>query len=255
MPTFPSGKVTCCSSYPKVMTATYFARSALYAWSVKKPTQRYGLAEPAADVFAFLNSDGVSKRRIEFRERQTLFSQGDPARSVLYIQEGSIKLAVSSAAGKEAVVAILGPGDFLGEACLAGQTRRIATATAMTQGSALVIEKGEMLRLLHTEHEFSGRFISYMVTRSLRTEEDLIDQLFNSSEKRLARALVLLARYGKPNQTLILPRVSQKVLAEMIGTTRTRVNYFMNKFRKLGFIEYDGVLKINNSLLSLFLHE
>ena len=222
---------------------------------MKIPTQRHGLAGPAAEIFAFLNSERVSKKRIEFRKRQTLFSQGEQARHVLYIQEGSAKVAVASATGKEAVVAILGPGDFLGEACLAGQPLRMATATAMTQGSALVIEKGEMLRLLHTEHEFSDRFISYLVTRSLRIEEDLIDQLFNSSEKRLARTLLLLARYGKPNQALTLPKVSQTVLAEMIGTTRTRVNYFMNKFRKLGFIEYDGVLKINNSLLSVVLHE
>jgi CRP/FNR family cyclic AMP-dependent transcriptional regulator len=143
----------------------------------------------------------------------------------------------------------------LGEGCLVGQQLRIATATAMTQGSALVIEKPEMLRLLHAEHEFSDRFISYMVTRKLQTEEYLINQLFNSGEKRLARALLLLARYGKPDQALTLPRVSQTVLAEMVGTTRTRVNYFMNKFRKLGLIEYDGVLKINNSLLSVVLYE
>jgi CRP/FNR family transcriptional regulator, cyclic AMP receptor protein len=192
----------------------------------------------SSEIFAFLNSVGVSKRRIEFRKRQTLFSQGEPAKNIFYIQEGSVKLAVTSAAGKEAVVTILGPGDFLGEACLAGQPLWIATATAMTPGGALVVEKAEMLRLLHTEHEFSDRFISYMVTRNLRTEEDLIDQLFNSSEKRLARTLLLLARYGKPNQALTLPKVSQTVLAEMIGTTRTRVNYFMNKFRKLGLIEY-----------------
>jgi len=148
-----------------------------------------------------------------------------------------------------------GPGDFLGEGSLVGQPLWIATATAMTQGRALVIEKSEMLRLLHAEQEFSDRFISYMVTRNLRTEEDLIDQLFNSSEKRLARALLLLARYGKPNQALTLPRVSQTVLAEMVGTTRTRVNFFMNKFRKLGFIEYNGALKINNSLISVVLRD
>jgi len=237
------------------MIVTYFARSTSYAWFVKIATQRHVPAGPAADVFAFLNSEGVSKRRIEFRKRQTLFSQGEPARHVLYIQEGSIKVAVSSAAGKQAVVAILGPGDFLGETCLAGQQLRMATATAMTPGSALVIEKGEMLRLLHTEHEFSDRFISYMVTRNLRTEEDLIDQLFNPSERRLARTLLLLARYGKPDQALTIPKVSQTVLAGMIGTTRTRVNHFMNKFKKLGFIEYNGVLKINNSLLTVVLHE
>jgi CRP/FNR family cyclic AMP-dependent transcriptional regulator len=208
----------------------------------------------AFDVSIFLNSV-ESKKRIEFRKRQTLFTQGQPARQVFYLQEGSVKVAVTSAAGKEAVVAILGPGDFLGEACLVGQPLWIATATTMTPGSALVIEKAEMLRLLHAEQDFSDRFISYMVTRSVRTEEDLIDQLFNSSEKRLARTLLLLARYGKSNQVLTLPKVSQSVLAEMIGTTRTRVNYFMNKFRKLGFIEYNGALKINNSLLSVVLRE
>ena len=192
---------------------------------------------------------------MELRKRQKLFSQGGPASHVFYIQEGSIKVAVTSSAGKEAVVAILGAGDFLGEGCLVGQPLWIATATAITQGRALVIEKDEMLRHLHAEHEFSDRFISYMVTRNLRTEEDLIDQLFNSSEKRLARALLLLARYGRPNQALTLPKVSQTVLAEMVGTTRTRVNYFMNKFRKLGFIEYNGELKINNSLLSVVLRD
>jgi CRP/FNR family transcriptional regulator, cyclic AMP receptor protein len=218
------------------------------------PARKPRSEKAAFDVSVFLNSV-VSKKRIEFRKRQTLFTQGQPARQVFYLQEGSVKVAVTSAAGKEAVVAILGPGDFLGEACLVGQPSWIATATTMTLGSALVIEKAEMLRLLHAEHEFSDRFISYMVTRSLRTEEDLIDQLFNSSEKRLARTLLLLARYGKSNQALTLPKVSQSVLAEMIGTTRTRVNYFMNKFRKLGFIEYNGELKINNSLLSVVLRE
>jgi CRP/FNR family cyclic AMP-dependent transcriptional regulator len=211
------------------------------------------LATPVFDVAAFL-SMGVAKKR-EFRKKQALFSQGEPAKEVFYIQEGSVKVAVMSAAGKEAVVVILGPGDFLGESCLVGQPLWIGTATAMTAGSALVVEKSAMLRLLHAEHEFSDRFISYMVTRNLRTEEDLIDQLFNSSEKRLARTLLLLARYGKSNQALTIPKVSQSVLAEMIGTTRTRVNYFMNKFRKLGFIEYNGVLKINSSLLNVVLRE
>jgi CRP/FNR family transcriptional regulator, cyclic AMP receptor protein len=194
--------------------------------------------ETAPEVFGFLTSGSVSKRHVEFRKRQILFSQGEPVNNIFYIQTGSIKLAATSTAGKEAVVAILGPGDFLGEACLAGQPVWIATATAMTQGSALV-----------------DQFISYMVTRNIRTEEDLIDQLFNSSEKRLARTLLLLARFGKPNQALTLPRVSQTVLAEMVGTTRTRVNFFMNKFRKLGFIEYNGTLKINNSLLSVVLRD
>jgi len=209
----------------------------------------------APDVFGFLTSGSISKRHVEFRKRQILFSQGEPVNNIFYIQTGSIKLAATSTAGKEAVVAILGPGDFLGEACLAGQPLWIATATAMTQGSALVVEKAEMLRVLHADHEFSDQFISYMVTRNIRTEEDLIDQLFNSSEKRLARTLLLLARFGKPNQALTLPKVSQTVLAEMVGTTRTRVNFFMNKFRKLGFIEYNGTLKINNSLLSVVLRD
>jgi CRP-like cAMP-binding protein len=206
------------------------------------------------DIAAFLASSTVSKL-IEFRKKQKLFSQGEPAKDIFYVQTGSVKLAVTSTGGKEAVVALLGAGDFLGEACLAGQPLWIATATAMTPGSALVIEKGEMLRLLHAEHDLSDRFIRYMVTRNLRTEEDLIDQLFNSSEKRLARALLLLARYGKPNQALTLPKVSQTVLAELVGTTRTRVNFFMNKFKKLGFIEYNGSLKINNSLLSVVLRD
>ena len=211
-------------------------------------------SKPPNGVSAFLNSAGVSKQT-SFRKRQTLFSQGEPAKQVFYIQEGSVKVSVTSAGGKEAVVAILGPGDFLGEACLVGQPLWIATATTMSSGSALVVEKGEMLRLLHAEHEFSDRFIAYVVTKSVRTEEDLIDQLFNSSEKRLARTLLLLARYGKSNQALTLPKVSQTVLAEMVGTTRTRVNYFMNKFRKLGFIEYNGGLRVNNSLLSVVLRD
>src|SRR5579863_1396563 len=237
---------TLLATIPRCLTLTMASREA------RKLTLQALLS---SEIFAFLNSDRVPKRRIEFRNKQILFSQGEPAKNIFYIQEGSVKLAVTSAAGKEAVVTILGSGDFLGEACLAGQPLWIATATAMTPGSALVVEKAEMLRLLHTEHEFSDRFISYMVTRNLRTEEDLIDQLFNSSEKRLARALLLLARYGKPNQALTLPKVSQTVLAEMVGTTRTRVNYFMNKFKKLGFIEYNGTLKFNNSLLSVVLRD
>jgi CRP/FNR family cyclic AMP-dependent transcriptional regulator len=206
------------------------------------------------DIGAFLASGTVSKL-IQFRKKQKLFSQGDPASHVFYLQDGSIRLAVASAAGKEAIIAVLGAGDFLGESCLVGQPLWIGTATAMSSGTALVIEKAEMLRLLHAEHEFSDLFISYMVNRHIRTEEDLIDQLFNSSEKRLARTLLLLARYGRHNQQLDLPKVSQSALAEMVGTTRTRVNFFMNKFRKLGFIDYNGGLKINSSLLSVVLRE
>ena len=193
---------------------------------------------------------------MKFRKKETVFAQGNSAKSVMYIQEGGVKLAVVNGIGKEAVVAILGPGDFFGEGCLAGQSICIATATAIAPTTLLVIEKNEMIRVLHREHEFSDRFIAYMLTRNIRVEEDLIDQLFNSTEKRLARTLLLLARYGAQNQPhKVLGKVSQETLAEMIGTTRSRVNFFMNKFRKLGFIKYNGEIKIDNSLLSVVLHE
>jgi len=207
------------------------------------------------DIAAFLAS-GTASKLVEFLNKQRLFSQGDPASHVFFIQKGSVRLSVTSAGGKEAIVASLGAGDFLGESCLVGQPLWIGTAMAMTSGTALAIEKAEMVRVLHAEHELSDRFISYMVNRHIRTEEDLIDQLFNSSEKRLARTLLLLARYGKQNQQLTLPKVSQAALAEMVGTTRTRVNFFMNKFRKLGFVDYDsGELKINGSLLGVVLRD
>jgi CRP/FNR family transcriptional regulator, cyclic AMP receptor protein len=174
----------------------------------------------------------------------------------MYIHEGRVKLTVVNDTGKEAVVAILGPGDFLGEGCLAGQSICIGTATAIAPTTMLVIEKSEMIRVLHGEHEFSDRFIAYMLARNIRVEADLIDQLFNSSEKRLARTLLLLARYGASGQPQkVLPKISQEMLAEMIGTTRSRVNFFMNKFRKLGFIRYNGEIHINASLLSVVLHE
>jgi CRP-like cAMP-binding protein len=174
----------------------------------------------------------------------------------MYIQKGGVKLSVISTTGKEAVVAILGPGDFFGEGCLAGQTVRMGTATAVTPSTVLVIDKNEMIRVLHEQHTLSDRFISYMLQRNIRIEEDLVDQLFNSSEKRLARTLLLLARYGKQDQPhRMLPKISQETLAEMIGTTRSRVNFFMNKFRKLGFIKYNGGLQVNNSLLSVVLHD
>jgi len=174
----------------------------------------------------------------------------------MYIQNGGVKLSVVNEVGKEAVVGILGPGDFFGEGCLAGQDVCMGTATAITPASILIIEKSEMMRVLHTEHALSDRFMSYVLSRNIRIEEDLIDQLFNSSEKRLARTLLLLARYGKESQPQkMLPKVSQQMLAEMIGTTRTRVNFFMNKFRKLGFIRYNGGLEVHNSLLSVVLHD
>jgi CRP-like cAMP-binding protein len=174
----------------------------------------------------------------------------------MYIQEGSVKLTVVSQTGKEAVVAMLGPGDFFGEGCLAGQSICMATATAISPTTVLVIEKSEMTRVLHEEHELSDRFIAYVLSRNIRVEEDLVDQLFNSTEKRLARTLLLLARYGaQGHPQSVLPKVSQEMLAEMIGTTRTRVNFFMNKFKKLGFIRYDGEIHVNNSLLSVVLHD
>jgi CRP/FNR family cyclic AMP-dependent transcriptional regulator len=210
----------------------------------------------ALNVKAFFNAMGVKRRIVGYQKSQRIYSQGDPATTVLYIQHGSVKLSVVNTVGKEAVVAVLGPGDFLGEGSIAGQSIRMATATAITPTNLLIIETNEMARILHTEHEFSDRFISYMLSRNIRTEEALIDQLFNSSEKRLARTLLLLARYGKQDEPpKMLPKVSQEMLAEMIGTTRTRVNFFMNKFRKLGFIHYNGGLHINTSLLSVVLHE
>jgi CRP/FNR family transcriptional regulator, cyclic AMP receptor protein len=204
----------------------------------------------------FLESAGLARKVTEFKKKETIFSQGDPSRAVFYIQKGRARLSVVNQSGKEAVVAMLGPGDFLGEGCLAGQPIRIGTATAVAPTTALVIEKSEMVRVLHTEHEFSDRFITFMLARNIRIEEDLVDQLFNSSEKRLARTLLLLARYGKEDKLQrVLPKVSQEMLAEMVGTTRSRVNFFMNKFRKLGFIKYNGGLQIDNSLLSVVLHE
>jgi CRP/FNR family cyclic AMP-dependent transcriptional regulator len=214
----------------------------------------------AFDTQAFLDSAGVARRVAEFQRAETVFSQGEPAKRVFYIQKGGVKLSVVNAVGKEAVLAILGPGDFLGEGCLAGQPIRMGSATAITPTTLLVIEREEMIRVLHQEHALSDRFISHMLSRNIRIEEDLVAQLFDSSEKRLARTLLLLARYGKQGQPhTALPKVSQETLAEMIGTTRSRVNFFMNKFRQLGFIEYsgglEGGLKVYNSLLSVVLHE
>jgi CRP/FNR family cyclic AMP-dependent transcriptional regulator len=207
-------------------------------------------------VKSFLESTGLGRRVVKFERKETVFAQGDPAKTVMYVQEGGVKLTVVNESGKEAVVAILGPGDFFGEGCLAGQSICMATATAIAPTSVLVIEKDEMIRVLHGEHEFSDRFIAHMLARNIRVEEDLVDQLFNSSEKRLARTLLLLARYGAQNQPQkVLPKISQEMLAEMIGTTRPRVNFFMNKFRKLGFIKYNGEIRVNNSLLSVVLHD
>ena len=215
-----------------------------------------GRQKPAFDLQAFLDSSGISRRVIRYGRGTVVFAQGSVANSVLYVQDGGVKLSVLSTAGKEAVVAVLGPGDFFGEGCLAGQPRRMGSATAMVATTVLRVSKREMMRTLHDQSALSDRFITHMLARNIRIEEDLVDQLFNSSEKRLARTLLLLARYGNEDVPQgVLPKLSQETLAEMVGTTRSRVNFFMNKFRKLGLIEYNGGIKINNSLLSVVLHE
>jgi CRP-like cAMP-binding protein len=223
---------------------------------VRPPPKKTNSRSPAFDVQLFLESAGLRRKISKFQGKETVFVQGDPAENVMYIQEGGMKLTVVNEIGKEAVVAILGPGDFFGEGCLAGHSICTATATTITPTTVLVIEKKEAIRVLHEEHEFSDRFIAHMLARNIRVEEDLIDQLFNSSEKRLARTLLLLARYGAQDQPQqVIPNVSQETLAEMIGTTRSRVNFFMNKFRKLGFIQYNGEIHVNKSLLSVVLHD
>ena len=221
-------------------------------------TARKTAPESAFNAQAFLDSAGVSKTVISYGRNDLVFTQGEAAGDVLYIQSGGVKLSVISKTGKEAVVAMLGPGDFFGEGCLAGQPLRMGSATAITPSAILRIGKDKMFRLLRKQHAMSDRFLSHMLTRNIRIEEDLIDQLFNSAEKRLARTLLLLARYGGEDQPAkLVPKISQETLAEMIGTTRSRVNFFLNKFKKLGFIEYDGELplKINSSLLSVLLHD
>jgi CRP-like cAMP-binding protein len=215
-------------------------------------------AIPPFDAQAFLDSSGIARTVVAYGRGETIFTQGDACEDVLYIQTGGVKLSVLSKTGREAVVAMLGPGDFFGEGCLAGQPVRMGSATAITPSVILLVGKSKMVRLLHRQHAMSDRFIAHMLSRNIRIEEDLIDQLFNSSEKRLARTLLLLARYGKQDvPARVVPKISQETLAAMVGTTRSRVNFFLNKFKKLGFIEYDGEipLKINNSLLSVVLHD
>src|SRR3989449_4793577 len=208
------------------------------------------------DAQAFLDSAGVARKIVEYRRSETIFTQGDPCDSVLYIQKGGVRLSVLSKTGREAVVAMLGPGDFFGEGCLAGQPVRMGSATAIAGSTILQVDKDQMVHLLHQQHSLSDRFIAHMLARNIRIEEDLVDQLFNSGEKRLARTLLLLARYGKQNEPQkAVPKISQETLAEMVGTTRSRVNFFMNKFQRLGFIDYTDGLKVNNSLLTVVLHE
>ena len=213
---------------------------------------------PVFNAQAFLESVGMVKNIAQYGRGDAVFTQGDACEHVMYIQAGGIKLSVVSKTGREAVVAMLGPGDFFGEGCLAGQRFRMGSATAITASTILLVGKEKMVGLLHKQHAMSDRFISHMLARNIRIEEDLIDQLFNSSEQRLARTLLLLARYGKQDKPVrVVPKISQETLAKMVGTTRSRVNFFLNKFKKLGFIEYDGELplKINSSLLSVVLHD
>ena len=208
------------------------------------------------DAQTFLDSAGVARKIVEYRRADVIFSQGDPCEHVLYLQKGGVKLSVLSKVGREAVVAMLGPGEFFGEGCLAGQAVRMGSATATTDSTGLLVDKDRMVRLLHNQHALSDRFIAHMLARNMRIEEDLIDQLFNSSEKRLARTLLLLARYGKHDKRVrAVPPISQETLSEMVGTTRSRVNFFMKKFQRLGFIDYTDGLKVNNSLLTVILHD
>ena len=208
------------------------------------------------DLQAFLANANGGREISVCRMNQPVFSQGEPADSVFYIQQGRVKLTVLSEHGKEAIVAILGAGDFCGEGCLAGQPRRMATATAMEDCKIMRLDKAAMIRLLHDEAEFSERFMSHLLARNVRVEADLVDQLFNSSEKRLARILLILAKFGKDGKPEpVIPKISQEALAEMIGTTRSRVSFFMNRFRKMGLIDYNGHLEIHSSLLDVVLHD
>jgi CRP/FNR family transcriptional regulator, cyclic AMP receptor protein len=208
------------------------------------------------DPHAFLATIGEGRKFVLFPKKQTIFSQGDVADAVFYIQQGKVRLTVVSNDGKEATIGILGEGDFFGEASLAGQALRMDSATAMTECAVLRIDKKAMMEALHREHAFSDMFVAYLLARNIRYEEDLVDQLFNSSEKRLARILLLLAHFGKEGiPETVVPKISQETLAEMVGTTRSRVSFFMNRFRKLGFIHYNGGLQVHSSLLNVVLHD
>jgi CRP/FNR family cyclic AMP-dependent transcriptional regulator len=212
---------------------------------------------PAFDPAAFLESAGLGRRTVQIEEGENLFSQGDPADSVFYLQKGRAKLTVVSAAGKEATITLLATRDFVGEEALAGVPGlRLATATALTPCTALKINRDEMVRVMHDEHTFSDLFLAFLLARSMRIQADLVDQLFNSSEKRLARILLLMAEFGKPGEPeTLIPAITQETLAEMIGTTRSRVSFFMNRFRQLGFIDYNGRIRVHKSLLNVILHD
>ncbi len=218
---------------------------------VTRPTKQ------AFDPEAFLASAGLGRRIVQLKARDAFFSQGAEADSIFYLQKGQAKLTVVSAAGKEATITLLSAGDFVGEESIAGAMGlRLATATAISSCTALKIERSEMIRVMHEEHAFSDLFLKFLLARSMRTQADLVDQLFNSSEKRLARILLLMAEFGKPGEPeSVIPQITQETLAEMIGTTRSRVSFFMNRFRKLGFIEYNGCIKVHKSLLNVILHD
>jgi CRP-like cAMP-binding protein len=212
--------------------------------------------KPPFDLKVFLTKANGGRTNAEYRTDESIFIQGDGADAIFYIKKGNVKLTVVSKQGKEAVVAILNNGDFFGEGCLAGQQLRMATATAISECSVMKLEKAAVVRLLHEEPSFAELFMAHLLSRNIKIEEDLVDQLFNSSEKRLARVLLLLANFGKESQPdLVIPKISQETLAEIIGTTRSRVSFFMNRFRKLGFIDYNGGLKIHSSLLNIVLHD
>jgi CRP-like cAMP-binding protein len=215
------------------------------------------LEKPAFDAAAFLASAGLGRRIVQLKPKEPFFTQGEPADSVFYLQKGRAKLTVLSSTGKEATITLLSSGDFVGEEALAGlASPRLATAIAIIACTALKIQREEMLRVLHEEHRFSDLFLKFLLARSMRIQADLVDQLFNSSEKRLARILLLMAEFGKPGSPeMLLPKISQETLAEMIGTTRSRVSFFMNRFRKLGFIDYDGRIRVHKSLLNVILHD
>jgi len=218
--------------------------------------KRKATPKPPFDLKVFLTKANGGRTTAEYSINETVFAQGDTAGDVLYIKEGRVKLTVVSKQGKEAVVAILKDGDFFGEGCLAGQHLRMATAVAISKCSVTKLEKAAVVRLLHEEPSFSELFLAHLLSRNIKIEEDLVDQLFNSSEKRLARVLLLLANFGKENNQLtVTPKISQETLAGIVGTTRSRVNFFMNRFRKLGFIDYNGGLKIHSSLLNIVLHD
>jgi len=209
------------------------------------------------DTKAFLAKAGVGKKILSLKKNDTAYVQGDPADAIFYVQKGRLRVTVTSANGKEATITLVGPGEFLGENCMvSAHPVRLATATAMIESALLRISKSEMTRLLHEEPELSEMFVSFLLVRNARIQSDLVDQLFNSSEKRLARILLLLAQFGKESKPeTVVPKISQELLAEMIGTTRSRVSFFMNRFRKLGFIEYDGEIRVHNTLLNIFLQE